>query len=132
MSDTVVIDLAEAEAEAYDMGVLEFDGVDVDDYDEMVEYDAGAITDGARYANIILPKLRAFAGMEDDGTGCYQGDREVVIIDDGARGDLPMDATITQASSLISLMVDTFFEGAHASIYEAFVEKDLRIEMTGR
>jgi len=132
MSDIVILDLGEAESEAFGMGCQEFDGVDVDDCDQIIDFDAGSITDSARYANIILPCLRALAGMGDDGTGCYTEDREVAVIPPEARGDLPADGFTTNADYLVSRLVDAFFEGAYLSVEEAFEEKELRIEMTGQ
>lgn len=66
-------------------------------------HDVEGYTSGAEYANVVAPKLRKAAGVEDDGHGTYKVDRLVLI-----------DGEQVLASDLIEEVVDHFFEAAAA------------------
>jgi len=82
------------ELEAYEMGYNEFQGDPVPP--EML--DTAGYTSGARYANIILPELRAMAGYSDDGYGTWQE------LTGEARNEAPY---------LLNELVDAFFSGMY-------------------
>jgi len=58
-----------AELQAYEMGYNEYRGDPVSREDMMMNM--GYLYDTARWANILLPKLRSMAGYEDSGYGTW-------------------------------------------------------------
>lgn len=110
MTEIPVIDINKAKAQAWQMGAAEFHDVDIG----IDEFDLSPFYDTARWANIVLPKLRAQAGYEDGGHGTYQGDREVVVVEEP--GDQPATGERVASSDVLAELTDAFSQGAYDAV----------------
>lgn len=103
--------------EAYQMGHDEFSELDLG---PDAEPDLAGFQDSARYANHILPKLRAMAGFEDSGHGTFQKDRKVAAIEPGNEEDRPAEAELVDASTVFHALVDAWSTGARDGMTGTF------------
>ena len=95
--------------EAFEMGYNEFQGDPVPP--DMLDMDG--YTSGARYANIILPELRAMAGYQDSGKGTW------FELTGEARDEVPY---------IYDELIDAFFEGMYQKnqdMIDAGMEMDI-------
>jgi len=107
---TAVVVEQEAKERAYELGYDEFSRMDNPEGDRLeLEY----FTDSARYANIIAPKLRAIAGYADSGHGCYQTNRDIVLVDERELDDRPIEGNSWNAGSFFSEVHDAWRHGCH-------------------
>ena len=96
--------------EAYQMGHDEFQPMDPpEDEDDL---NLAPFHDSARYANHILPDLRAMAGFDDSGHGTYQTNRRVAAIKPGCEEDEPAEADLLDASDVFDRLVSAWNTGA--------------------
>jgi len=114
MSDTIaVVKPNYALEEAYNMGYEEFFSLSGE---ETEDFDFAPFTDSARWANIILPKLRAMAGFDDRGHGTYRESRQVAAIEPGCEEDEPAEAELMDCSFVFEELSDAFRKGAYDAV----------------
>lgn len=111
--DVAVVKPYYLKEEAYTMGYDEFDDLTLAPDEEA---DLDGFTDTARYANHILPDLRAMAGFADGGHGTYQQGRQVAAIEPGCEEDEPAEADLTTAQEIFNELVDAWRQGAYDAI----------------
>jgi len=110
-----VIRLWEARELAYDAGYNEFDG-HADEYAEGEEIDLSPFHDSARYANDVLPSLRALSGHDDGGHGTYTMNRGVAVLEAHQDEDLPAEAERSEAGYLFEELLDVWHSGAYDAL----------------
>jgi hypothetical protein len=115
-ADTAVVKLYYAEEEARELGYAEFESVPTDTSADDV--DPTIITDSARWANILAPKMRCMAGYGDTGRGTYTVDRKVAAVLYGSEEDEPAAADLIDASAIYEVLVEKFYHGAHMALSE--------------
>jgi len=111
--------------EAYQMGHDEFGDMDIDgDPDE--EFEFGHFTDSARWANHILPSLRAMAGYADSAGGTYTVERQIAAIKPGCEEDEPADAELMEGRHLFDRLVDAYRTGAYDAVEDTYDPDSVR------
>lgn len=107
---TAVIDGEQAVTDAYIMGYDR--GPDGDELPDEVELDPHqsleGFRDGARYANVTLPTLRAMAGFGDRGHGTYQEFREVVVVPAARVDDDPAVGARMSSDDVLRVLMDAW------------------------
>ena len=104
--------------EAYRMGHDEFSDVEADSAED-VEFHY--FTESARWANIILPRLRAMAGAADEmGVGTYTDHRDVAAIHSGCEEDEPAEADLISSKHVHGELVDAYRMGALDAVEETY------------
>jgi len=107
-----VVHFDKAQREAYKMGYRELET----SMGEVGEIDMTHYRDSARWVNVLSPKLRALAGFRDHGEGTYTEDRDVAVVYAEDADDVPIEANVMRASLLADDLIDSFDEGAYASV----------------
>lgn len=77
------------------------------------DMDLSPFHSGARWANVLLPRLRSMAGFADGGHGTYQENREVAAIHPGCEEDEPAEADLVDSNYLFDRLVDAYTTGAY-------------------
>lgn len=111
--ETAVVRPYYAHEEAYNMGYSEFFDPQTPPEDEA---DLAPFHDSARYANTILPRLRAMAGCSDSGHGTYTGHRKVAAVKPGCEEDEPADAVLVHSAYIFEILVDAYNHGARDAL----------------
>lgn len=111
--DIAVVKPYYAVEDAYGLGYDEFEDAEVPEGEDP---DLEGYHSSARYANTILPRLRAMAGHGDAGHGTYQQGRQVAAIHPGAEEDRPAEATLTEARHVFDVLIEAFQMGVHDAI----------------
>ena len=108
--------------EAYRMGHSEFSDVEADSADD-VEFHY--FTESARWANVILPKLRAMAGFGHSGRGSsHMEDRQVAAILPGCEEDEPAEADLVDSRHILDSLIDAYRMGALDSVEDTYYPDD--------
>ena len=93
--------------------------------DSAEEVDFSEFTGGARWANVIAPRLRAMAGAADPGgKGTYTAHREVAAILPGCEEDEPAEADMVSSQRLYEALVDAYRTGALDSVEDTYYPDD--------
>jgi hypothetical protein len=103
--------------EAYRKGYEAFSDTDLPDE---AEPDIDGLRESARYANHVLPDLRAMAGHADRGHGTYNENRQVAAIKPGCEEDEPAAARLTEATRVFGSLLRAWERGA----YDALADLD--------
>ena len=120
--DTAVVKPHYLTEEAYSMGHEEFSHLEADSAEEV---DFSEFTGGARWANVIAPRLRAMAGAADPGgKGTYTAHREVAAILPGCEEDEPPEADMVSSQRLYEALVDAYRTGALDSVEDTYYPDD--------
>lgn len=103
--------------EAYRMGHSEFEDTDLG---PDADPDLSGFTDSARYANHVLPDLRAMSGFEDNKGGTYTVNRRVAAIKPGCEEDEPAEAELTEAQYVFEELVSAWRMGAYDGMEDTY------------
>ena len=118
MSETIsVVRPAYALEEAYRMGHDEFSDLRGE---ETENFEFRYFTDTARWANHILPKLRAMAGYADTAGGTYTDERRIAAIHPGCEEDTPAEARLIDGHHLFRSLVDAYRTGAYDAVEDTY------------
>ena len=118
MSETIsVVRPAYALEEAYRMGHDEFSDLRGE---EAENFEFRYFTDTARWANFILPKLRAMAGYADTAGGTYTDERRIAAIRPGCEEDTPAEARLIDGHHLFTSLVDAYRTGAYDAVEDTY------------
>lgn len=108
--EVAVVRLAYRIEEAYSMGHDEFSEVEADSAED-VEF--SYFTDSARWANVVLPRLRAMSGYGHRGRGSsHTVQRQVAVIHSGCEEDEPAEADLRECFRILDAMIDAYRMGA--------------------
>lgn len=111
--DIAVVKTAYAAEEAYRLGYKEFRELDGE---ETEDFDLGPFYGTARYANFVLPNIRALAGYDDRGHGTFSEERQVAAIKPGCEEDNPADAELTESRHLMDEMQEAWRIGVYDAV----------------
>lgn len=112
LSEIPVVRIESAKRDAYESGYAEFEGADTDD--EPV--DLSPFYSTARYANHVLPSLRAASGHADAGHGTYTRSRPVAVMTPEIADDAPAVANVVDSSRVMEEIQEAWANGARAAL----------------
>jgi len=101
---------------AYGRGYDRFADADAPNDDRLAD-PVGQFKQTAQFANVVAPRLRAAAGMDDPmDVGTYQSDRDVVVIPAANGGDDPAEGIVMSARDVYRFAQDAWDRGARDAL----------------